>query len=260
MQPRSPRFRTIPQQSTIAAPSRLPYRRCIARAWPWIGPGLPESELACCSDCARFGTNPIALPGGAKCGPLGNSVPHQHFGMIGRLRTDNPAGDSTQRVLRTNTAITVPQPSSSNLCGWPMSAEVTTSTCSPFSMRSRIRSERPNCIATARPMRLAERRGDLRHHLAHASRFLRDKVFRPCLCHQLGQHHDGHSELGHCADPFFKGRPQGSPIASRVSSMISSMLRPGLKAANPSGRATPSGMRGQVSTSAITVRTGIFAA
>lgn len=109
-------------------------------------------------------------------------------------------------------------------------------------------------------MRLAERRGDLRHRLAQASRSVKDKVLRPCLCHRREQHQNGRCELGYGAYPFFKGRPYGRPVAARVSNMISSMRRPGVKAANPGGRATPSGMRGQVSTSAITVRTGIFAA
>lgn len=109
-------------------------------------------------------------------------------------------------------------------------------------------------------MRLAKRRGYLRHRLAQASRSVKNKVLRPCLCRQCEQHQNGRYEPGHGVYPCFKGHPYGRSVASRVSSMISSMRRPGVKAANPRGRATPSGMRGQVSTSAITVRTGIFAA
>lgn len=100
--------------------------------------------------------------------------------------------------------------------------------------------------------RLAKCGGDLRIRLAQAARPKVKKVLdRSCAIIASVIKTDAASLVP--GMPCIRPCAHGIPVASRVSSMISSSRRPGLKAANPGGRATPPGMRGQVSTSAITV-------
>src|SRR4051812_45614369 len=49
---------------------------------------------------------------------------------------------------------TLARPSCTSLRAWPISAEAKTSACSPFSMRSRIRPDGPNCVVTVTPCAL----------------------------------------------------------------------------------------------------------
>lgn len=99
--------------------------------------------------------------------------------------------------------------------------------------------------------RLAKYGGDLRNRLALATRPKVKVLDRSCAIIASVIKTDAASLVP--GMPCIRPSAHGSPVASRVSSMISSSRRPGLKAASPGGRATPSGMRGQVSTSAITV-------
>jgi hypothetical protein len=63
----------------------------------------------------------------------------------------NAAGDSRYTVLRANMVVTLARPSCTSLRAWPISAEVKRSTLSPFSIRSRIRPDGPNCVVTVTP-------------------------------------------------------------------------------------------------------------
>ena len=114
------------------------------------------------------------------------------------------AGDSTQTVLRAETAIAL---GSAILNQLARVAYV--SRCEDINLFALLDAlARPaggtDCVATVRPWP-GQRRGNLRHRLAQASRAVKNKVLCPCLCHRREQHQNEHCEPGHCAILFSRG-------------------------------------------------------